>query len=88
MSDEVERPDCTCPTKVTKLAGGGYRVRQGDWTVDVDSQGMIYAPRVIRPDAVDQYVGAVLAAAVIAKQQRPRPRALPIQVAPDDWFRR
>jgi hypothetical protein len=82
---------CPLPVRVTEHEDGRRTVHYGAWSVGVDSDGILHTPSRVRPDAIDEFVGAVLMAASLGKQMRApaRPKPLPLQIQwPDDWWRR
>lgn len=85
------QPSAAFPA-VTELASG-YRVTYGRWCIEVGSNGVLYTPRRVSPDEIDEFVSALLAAARVGKQLRtpesgkPKP-TLPLQIQWPDWWPR
>lgn len=86
-----DESDCPVPVRVTEHEDGRRTVHYGTWSVGVDSDGILHTPSRVRPEKIDEFVGAVLMAATIGKQMRaparPKP-ILPMQAQYPDWWRR
>ena len=82
MTDETPQPDeeapkdppKAAPKKATKKAtvrkvpGNWHLVEYGNWQVSVGPDAMIMLPRHVHPREVDDFVGAMLAAAEVGKK--------------------
>lgn len=55
---------------VQDIAGGYHLVTYGEWQVSVMNDGMISLPRIVRPQDVDDFVQAMLAAKPVGLAQQ------------------
>jgi hypothetical protein len=55
---------------VQHIPGGYHLVTVGEWQVSVMNDGMISLPRIVRPQDIDDFVAAMLAAKDVALTQQ------------------
>lgn len=67
---------------IESIPGGYHLVTCGGWQVSVLSDGMISLPRIVRPQDVDDFIGAMQAAKDVGlKQQEENAKAENAQLA-------
>lgn len=55
---------------IQHVPGGYHLVTYGEWQVSVMNDGMISLPRIVRPQDIDDFISAMLAAKEVALKQQ------------------